>query len=1081
MENFLLPLPIDSPTYPVAEARNFKLPPLDSSLLLPEIYDWHLENNPLHSVFVFEDDDGEYKHLTYSDIVPAVHRAGRIIGKLVGVDVDDPSVRLKRPVAIMASTDMVTSFCTLLGMMRAEIPILAFAHRNSPQAVAHLLRETQSAYLLISPEPSVLEVARAACEILASEGQSSLSILPRICTMPEYHDIFSHEPYIPLTPRNYYNKVPAVLIHSSGSTSLPKPIPWSHQFLLQCGVAPLYGSQNYCGEIFALHSISMSYGAGIHLLGWVATSGMIVATFRPRSPAQIPTPPTALEAFASMGADYLMTFPHYIEEWSRSEESRMIMKRAKRVVYVGGFVNKNIGDYLAKEGIEIYPLFGMGEAGVVGDFLPPNQGISWEYFPLTPHSGGTFVEVEDGMYELFIVKLRTKDIRTTNAKLGRHLAYRAGDLFVQHPQNPGYWKVVGRKDDRIIHSNGEKTDPSPLEHVLNSDPRVHSAIVFGHGRTRNGALLELYPESYFDPVDETRLRKFRNSYRSTLQKMNKIAPGHSRIFPEMIITTSSNKPFTYTLKGSLQRNIALTAYAREIDDLYRSTDTYVGISKSTITRKSTQAEVLDLVRSIIHDSLLLVSDDDDIFCHGCNSLKAMRIENQIRSVLLHSDELNIKAKHLPRWFIYNYPTLRQLSLFLFSLVSNSMADNTSKPESPKAILDALLEDLDNLPVLGDTASRRPGKGSVIVTGTTGDLGASVLQELVRSKNVNRIYALNRRAPDASIFERHVEAFTARDLDSSILQSRKVILVEADFLVDGFGIENSMLEQACRIIRIIRTDVTDIIHLAWPVNWNMSIASFQDILLATKNLVKLALTLKSGAIPTFMFSSSMGVFWGLHPNQGPIKEESLSDLKHAKGLGYAESKAVMEIFLDQVSKKTGLKTLTLRIGQITGSIWSASHWFPMIVKSSVTLRCFPEIQGDASWLDVKSVARVVVEMKDVHRDTSVVHLLHPRSRPIADIIQRIATGFSLPVVSYSSWLEKIEKADSSELQALPARKILHFLRRDSTHPYSEALGYPKFEVDKATEMSRTLREMEEIDMYDVDAWVEYWRKSGFIWA
>ncbi len=50
----------------------------------------------------------------------------------------------------------------------------------------------------------------------------------------------------------------------------------------------------------------------------------------------------------------------------------------------------------------------------------------------------------------------------TNIKIGDREAYATTDLVVPHPTKPGMWKIVGRIDEQIILSNGEKTNPLPL-------------------------------------------------------------------------------------------------------------------------------------------------------------------------------------------------------------------------------------------------------------------------------------------------------------------------------------------------------------------------------------------------------------------------------------------------------------------------------------------------------------------------------------------------------------------------------------------------------------------------------------------
>lgn len=40
--------------------------------------------------------------------------------------------------------------------------------------------------------------------------------------------------------------------------------------------------------------------------------------------------------------------------------------------------------------------------------------------------------------------------------------YHFSDIISPHPSRKGLWKIVGREDDQIMHSTGEKTNPGPL-------------------------------------------------------------------------------------------------------------------------------------------------------------------------------------------------------------------------------------------------------------------------------------------------------------------------------------------------------------------------------------------------------------------------------------------------------------------------------------------------------------------------------------------------------------------------------------------------------------------------------------------
>ncbi|KAG6852049.1 nonribosomal peptide synthetase, partial [Blastosporella zonata] len=55
--------------------------------------------------------------------------------------------------------------------------------------------------------------------------------------------------------------------------------------------------------------------------------------------------------------------------------------------------------------------------------------------------------------------------------------------------------------------------------------------------------------------------------RSVIEEANKVAPTFSRIFKEMILITSRDKPLPRTGKGTVMRKMALKAYNEEIEGL----------------------------------------------------------------------------------------------------------------------------------------------------------------------------------------------------------------------------------------------------------------------------------------------------------------------------------------------------------------------------------------------------------------------------------------------------------------------------------------------------------------------------------
>ena len=84
--------------------------------------------------------------------------------------------------------------------------------------------------------------------------------------------------------------------------------------------------------------------------------------------------------------------------------------------------------------------------------------------------------------------------------------------------------------------------------------------------------------------------------------------------------------------------------------------------------------------------------------------------------------------------------------------------------------------------------------SVLVTGTTGSLGAHLLVRLLQSPDVEKVYAFLRKRDDASPLDRQRSALKARGLDGRILESEKLVILQGDLAAQYLGLELSQYEE-----------------------------------------------------------------------------------------------------------------------------------------------------------------------------------------------------------------------------------------------------------------------------------------------
>ena len=196
----------------------------------------------------------------------------------------------------------------------------------------------------------------------------------------------------------------------------------------------------------------------------------------------------------------------------------------------------------------------------------------------------------------------------------------------------------------------------------------------------------------------------------------------------------------------------------------------------------------------------------------------------------------------------------------------------------------------------------PTRSVVPLTGSTGGLGSLLLAQLIENSTVQRIYALNRPSSTPSA-RRQSSAFIDKGLSVDFLKSDKFVYVEADASQEKCGLSSALYKRYTLSLfscvhetknhTQIRGTVTTIIHNAWRLDFNLSLASFEPDVKATRNLVDLALDSRYSGSVRFVFTSSVGSAQSWDRARGAFPEEVQFDPSWAVGSGYVEAKYVCE--------------------------------------------------------------------------------------------------------------------------------------------------------------------------------------------
>ncbi|KAL1943361.1 hypothetical protein VTO73DRAFT_4436 [Trametes versicolor] len=1080
-----------------ANSKTFKRIELDTTLTIPELFEFHAKHSPEHPVFVYADENNQEHVLYYPEVYRGIRKAATLSAGYYermadyyaqaqqGKDATEPPV-----IGILATADTISFYTLKVGLMYLGLTPFPISTRNSAIGVAHLVSKTGVRQMFVSADPAMQRLAHETIELLAKDGLA-LDLLP----MPTFEDMYGpggDDAFVPMGEVSPDQT--AIILHSSGSTAFPKPIKFLDKNFRKWGTFVFYGDFDFCGVRVATQPNPMFHVMGSLTMVWSLYVGVVWTVFEPKTPPIMPTPEVILDSVVATRTEVEYIVPAIIETWAKDPANMERMKTLRAVIYAAAPMNKQIGDRMTAEGIALIPFYGSTEIGAAVRLIPNPDTMDkseWEYFQISPHIDIRLLpqEGQPDIFEPVAFDSPTFTPNVFNSVIDGRPAFSSNDLLQRHPTKHHLFRVFGRKDDQLMLSTGEKTNPAPLEAILVQDPHVHACLMFGRGRFQNGVLIQ--PKEQFDPNDEAKLEEFRNKIWPTVEELNSYAPSHSRLFKETIMVTSPDKPLEYTAKGTPRRQVCIAAYAEEIDALYKRIEesSQVLAPPRDWSPASTHAYIKAVVRKVMKNDD--IQDDDDLFQNGCDSLQA----TWIRNTLIHALRAvaTVSTHDIPSNFVYAHPSIRALSTFLSGLISGETALAGADAERAAAIarMRALLdkysaglerhfpEKLANGHANGHANGAPAGAETVIVTGTTGRLGAHLLAQLLERANVAKVYALNRESSGSvqALEARQKAAFEQWGLDGALLTSGRVTLHVVDLAKTNFGLSGEVYEE-------MRSSVTQIIHNAWRVDFQVSLQSFEPLLAGARNLLDLALHSPLPGGPRVLFVSSISSLRN-YSGSKPAEETHETEPDLAAGSGYSESKWVTEHLFSLATEKTGLQTTSVRVGQVSGDQrlggWNTTEWVAALVRASQRLGCIPVKEEEVTWVAVDVVASALQDMVDSGERS--LHLVSPKPVQWNTIFVPIAERLGLPTVPYAEWTAKLEHSATVAAQAGPgvgqhdaAHNLLGFFKSEGMGGAAVPLS-----TEKAVRASKSLANARPIGAEDAVKYVEYWAKVGHIKA
>ncbi|KAJ7347323.1 hypothetical protein DFH08DRAFT_618412, partial [Mycena albidolilacea] len=650
------------------------------SMFLPSLIAQATARNPSRPFYIYaRPESEEITTITHLEFGRATHRVANILRP--NREGQDGEV-----VAIIAQSDTVLYHAIVAGLMTADLIPFPISPRNSFPGMLQLLRATSCNR--IAATCSMLEPLLAGLKTYIADVDPEFAL--EIQEVPSLLDAYPNlgaetenclfQPYPTKVSTASLDDI-AMYIHSSGSTGLPRAVGETHRMLKQWIILPPVADVRAEAEHW--EPLGAMAVPPFHIFGiWEQLvqplAGTCVAVYPPTGalPGALPITPSAdniLEHARMTKCRSLVTVPVLLTTWSESPAAVKYLKTLDRILFAGGPLPQRIGDDLVKQGLRLISAYGATEFGALSSLIPYEDDIKeWAWFRVSPLVKVRWAPQGDGTFECQILAWENHTAMVDN--LDDINGYATSDLCVNHPQKKHLWKLVGRLDEVITHSSGEKTVPGPMLDIIMSSPHITGAVMFGRERPQTGILIETTPELQINVHNATQLAELRNKIWPIIEEANENAPAFSRIFKEMILIASSDKPLPRAGKGTVQSKAAIIIYAPEIESLYNTMEEQISaidvIEPPAVWRAAPIEEwLLRLAGNVCNCATM--SSTVDLRQQGFDSLTATIFRlHLVRASCSRKDTLLARgANAIPQDLTHAYPTISQLATFVEGLAS----------------------------------------------------------------------------------------------------------------------------------------------------------------------------------------------------------------------------------------------------------------------------------------------------------------------------------------------------------------------------------------------------------------------------
>ncbi|CAL8128355.1 unnamed protein product [Orchesella dallaii] len=425
----------------------------------------------------------------------------------------------------------------------------------------------------------------------------------------------------------------------------------------------------------------------------------------------------------------------------------------------------------------------------------------------------------------------------------------------------------------------------------------------------------------------------------------------------------------------------------------------------------------------------LIGDSTDFQSLGVDSLMMLEMKNSIQNLL--GSRLVVTPSHIRD--CNNVELLA--NRFMDLIESKEEEDELPSLEELRQLIHEDCQLPEHIIAPETSAVKESDIQTVLLTGSTGTLGRYILQDILKSPSIRKVYCLVRKIGNSSPAERLKNVLEKRGVEND----EKIEALEGDISKDSLGLDEQLYHQ-------LSSEVDAVVHCAVKSDhvakyWKAPVSRLSNVrnvnVLGTRRVIEFATNVRAKHI---FHASSLLVVTATNEMDGTLTEDWQEDTAYdclTNNSGYVITKFVSEQLVKQAWIR-GLPCKVLRFALVsgdgeTGELDIFSSHYMLRLLAFLKLECMQDAPMPSLLIPPNDCSKALIGICFNEKANSGVYNVVPARPQLEQVFINVAAeiGIKVELVTLTEFLKRLNTMEGDDNRVISQLKIIYTLDENRT--------------------------------------------------